>query len=183
MKTMQPVNEEIRRQLMTSFKNALKTKKEIRSELIARAKLEKKDDDYKKYKSLIPKLHPVSESSHLMALIIRDFSYKRMLKSYQSPRSLWKQLSELYEMKFEFSHAQSLLRIQNQFSNGVQDIASVKRTKFYDLVKLFNNGEYDPVVAMTLSKQIERAFANCQSEMVSGGYMRDGVDDRGSNYI
>lgn len=167
---MKPLEIHERAKLVASFRQALNNKKDINTQL--RKSISEGEIHYSEAKFS----RPVSANAHLVSLIIRDHTYKRMIGSYSSPEVFWKQLHSLYIASIEFGVAKSMLNVQKFIhANKEAKIVSLPSCEFYGIVKIFNNDKFDMEVANKLTSQVQRAYANCQSELVGGELCRDGV--------
>lgn len=149
---MIPFTKEMRRDMIASFRSAIKDKKELR---IAAMKEFNSEPDLPKAERNLPyKLRPISANAHILALIIKNKPYEKMLESYSHPADFWKQMYELYGITQEYQRKTDLSRVLERL-DGVKAYPSTRETEFYSLVKLFNNQVFDADVASVLSEAVE----------------------------
>ncbi len=132
-------------------------------------------DSYNRFTKMKKDNYPVSKANPLaqmMVIILKGKSYKAACKSYSNQRAFWVALSNLlcelrnHKLAVEMSHLRQELMITSNDKElqALETHIRSLRGNAYDLVTLFNDGEYDHTKFRDLWDMTERYFIDMKKE-------------------
>lgn len=139
----------------------------------------KKLDSYNRFAKMKKDKIPASKISPLaqtLILILKEKDYKSACKSYSSQRAFWVALSNLlftlrnHKGALEMAHIRKEVMLtanDHEFQSIASNIQSL-RGKAYDLVTLFNDGEYCNTAFREIWDLTERYYIRMKKELNLG---------------
>ncbi|ENV5902312.1 hypothetical protein ACFKA9_002817 [Vibrio parahaemolyticus] len=139
----------------------------------------KKLDSFNRFAKMKKEKIPASKTSPLaqtLILILKEKDYKSACKSYSSQRAFWVALSNLllelrnHKLALEMAHIREEVMLtanDHEFQSIVSQIQSL-RGEAYDLVTLFNDGEYCNTVFREIWDLTERYYIRMKKELNLG---------------
>ncbi|EGR2854979.1 hypothetical protein [Vibrio parahaemolyticus] len=135
----------------------------------------KKLDSYNRFAKMKKEKIPASKTSPLaqtLILILKEKDYKSACKSYSSQRAFWVALSNLLFALRNHNGALEMAHIRKEvmLTANDQNVSQIQslRGKAYDLVTLFNDGEYCNTVFREIWDLTERYYIRMKKELNLG---------------